>query len=273
MDSSVAEFLPELRKFFNGFGKVALAMLLVGLAMVLSRLASLGLEKDMAYSIVRAVVQLSLIGFVLEFVILQKGWLGLLCIFLAFCAMVAVAGSTAGQRAKGFPHAARLATGAIFCGCGTTLCLLIALHVFEATPQYMVPVAGMMVGNAMTVTGVALKRLREDLKQQLLLVEAALALGATPRQAIQQPIRRALVIALAPVLDNAKTMGLVSLPGAMTGLIMGGASVFEATHLQLIVLMFLISASTFSSCIAVFISWPLFFTPASQVKWELLHTS
>eukprot|EP00897_Mesotaenium_endlicherianum_P009944 jgi/Mesen1/8979/ME000056S08383 len=246
------EVVEELKKFSEGLWKVALALLLVGLAMLLSRAASLGLERDMAYSIGRALVQLSAVGFVLEVIFLQAGWRGYLCIFLAFCAMVGVAGFTAGTRAKGVPHARQVATAAMFCGCGTTLCLLMAMGVFEVTPQYLVPISGMMVGNSMTV-------------------EAALALGATPWQAVQQSIRRSATIALAPVLDSTKTVGLISLPGAMTGLIMGGASVFEATHLQLVVLNFIIGAATFSSCIAIFVSWAFFFSlPGYQLRRELL---
>ncbi|KAM7464116.1 hypothetical protein LguiA_032237 [Lonicera macranthoides] len=76
----------------------------------------------------------------------------------------------------------------------------------------------MMVGSAMMVTGVIMNRLRDDIKIQMSLVETALALGATPRQATLQQVKRALVISLSPVLDSAKTVGLISLPGAMTGL-------------------------------------------------------
>ncbi|VAH01224.1 unnamed protein product [Triticum turgidum subsp. durum] len=138
-------------------------------------------------------------------------------------------------------------------------------YVFPFTPRYIIPVAGMMVGNAMTVTGVTMKKLHEDVKTQRSLVETALALGATPRQATVQQVRRSLVIALSPVIDNAKTVGLIALPGAMTGLIMGGASPLEAIQLQIVVMNMLMGASTVSSILSTYLCWPAFFTKAFQI--------
>jgi putative ABC transport system permease protein len=97
-------------------------------------------------------------------------------------------------------------------------------------------------------------------------VETALALGATPRQATLQQVKRSLVIALSPVIDNAKTVGLIALPGAMTGLIMGGASLLQAIQLQIVVMNMLMGASTLSSILSTYLCWPAFFTNASQLK-------
>ena len=145
---------------------------------------------------------------------------------------VTIAGYTAGQRAKGVPHGAVISGIAIFIGSSITMALIVLLRVFPSTPQYIIPMTGMMVGVTMTSTGVVLKRLRESIRQQLQVVEAGLALGATPRQAISRQIQRSLAIALAPILDTAKTVGIIALPGTMTGLIMGGATPFEATQMQ-----------------------------------------
>ncbi|XP_038980165.1 uncharacterized protein LOC108511366 isoform X1 [Phoenix dactylifera] len=97
-------------------------------------------------------------------------------------------------------------------------------------------------------------------------VETALALGATPRQATLQQVKRSLTIALSPVVDNAKTVGLISLPGAMTGLIMGGASPLEAIQLQIVVMNMLMGASTVSSILSTYLCWPVFFTKAHQLE-------
>lgn len=106
----------------------------------------------------------------------------------------------------------------------------------------------------------------------LLQVETALALGATPRQATKQQVKRSLVIALSPVLDNAKTVGLISLPGAMTGMIMGGASPLEAIQLQIVVMNMLIGASTVSSIMSTYLCWPAFFTKAYQLESKVFRT-
>jgi putative ABC transport system permease protein len=254
--------------FAGGMLRPVLALAVVAAAITVSFTQKLGIEREMAYSIARAFIQLSIIGFVLEFIFTQTNvaW-----IFLAYCMMVTVAGYTAGKRAKHVPNGAYVSGASIFVGTSLTMALLVALQVFPFTPRYIIPVAGMMVGNAMTVTGVTLKRMREDMRLQQGLIETALALGATPRQAALKQVRRALVVGLSPTLDNAKTVGLISLPGAMTGLIMGGASPMEAIQLQIVVMNMLLGASTFSGVLATYLSWPFFFTKTYQLETEVFN--
>lgn len=254
--------------FAGGMLRPILALAVVAAAITVSFTQKLGIESEMAYSIARAFIQLSIIGFVLEFIFTQTNvaW-----IFLAYCMMVTVAGYTAGKRAKHVPNGAYVSGASIFVGTSLTMALLVALQVFPFTPRYIIPVAGMMVGNAMTVTGVTLKRMREDMRLQQGLIETALALGATPRQAALKQVRRALVVGLSPTLDNAKTVGLISLPGAMTGLIMGGASPMEAIQLQIVVMNMLLGASTFSGVLATYLSWPFFFTKTYQLETKVFN--
>ncbi|XP_022746413.1 protein ALUMINUM SENSITIVE 3-like [Durio zibethinus] len=256
-------------EFLKGMIKPVAALAVVLMAVFLSFMQKLGLEKEMVYSIFRAFLQLSVIGFVLQFIFNQEnsGW-----IVLAYLFMVFVAGYTAGQRAKHVPRGKYVAGASILAGTAVTMLVLVVLNVFPFTPRYIIPVAGMMVGNAMTVTGVTMKRLRDDIKIQMNLVETALALGATPRQATLEQVKRALVIALSPVLDNAKTVGLISLPGAMTGLIMGGASPLEAIQLQIVVMNMLIGATTVSSIMSTYLCWPAFFTKAYQLETKVFSS-
>ncbi|XP_011077408.1 protein ALUMINUM SENSITIVE 3 [Sesamum indicum] len=258
-----------LGEFLKGMIKPTAALAVVAMAIFLSYLQKLGLEAEMAYSIFRAFLQLSIIGFVLQFIFNQKNavW-----IVMAYLFMVSIAGYTAGQRAKHIPRGKYVAGVSILAGTSITMVMLVVLSVFPFTPRYIIPVAGMMVGNAMTVTGVTMKKLRDDIKIQMSLVETALALGATPRQATLQQVKRALVIALSPVLDNAKTVGLISLPGAMTGLIMGGASPLEAIQLQIVVMNMLIGASTVSSIMSTYLCWPSFFTKAYQLETKVFSS-
>ncbi|KAJ1395996.1 UPF0014 family [Sesbania bispinosa] len=262
--------LSWLVEFLKGMLKPVAATAVVFLAVGLSFSQKLGMEVEMVIAIIRAFIQLSIIGFVLQFIFNQEnaGW-----ILLAYLFMVTVAGYTAGQRAKHVPRGKYVAGASILTGTAVTMVVLVTLSVFPFTPRYIIPIAGMMVGNSMTVTGVTMKRLRDDIKTQMNLVETALALGATPRQATHQQVKRALIIALSPVVDNTKTVGLISLPGAMTGLIMGGASPLEAIQLQIVVMNMMIGAATFSSIMATYLCWPGFFTKAYQVSRLLLISS
>lgn len=89
---------------------------------------------------------------------------------ILFPFQVSVAGYTAGQRAKHIPRGKYVAGASILAGTAVTMLLLVVLNVFPFTPRYIIPVAGMMVGNAMTVTGVTMKRLRDDIRTQMNLV-------------------------------------------------------------------------------------------------------
>nr|AGL45584.1 sensitive to aluminum rhizotoxicity 2 protein [Medicago sativa] len=261
--------LSWLSEFLKGMVKPVCATAVVFLALGLSFSQKLGLEVEMIIAVLRAFVQLSIIGFVLQFIFNQdnSGW-----ILLAYLFMVSIAGYTAGQRAKQVPRGKLVAGASILTGTAITMFVLVALSVFPFTPRYIIPIAGMMVGNSMTVTGVTMKRLRDDIKAQMNLVETALALGATPRQATHQQVKRALIIALSPVVDNTKTVGLISLPGAMTGLIMGGASPLEAIQLQIVVMNMMIGAATISSIMATYLCWPAFFTKAYQLETKVFST-
>ncbi|KAH0925226.1 hypothetical protein HID58_017482 [Brassica napus] len=249
----VATFLKDyewLIEYLKNMVKPAAALAVVLLAVALSYSQNLSLEGEMIYSVFRAFLQLSVIGFVLQFIFNQEnaGW-----IILAYLFMVFVAGYTAGQRAKHVPRGKYVAGVSILAGTGITMFLLVVLNVFPFTPRYMIPVAGMMVGNAMTV-------------------ETALALGATPRQATLQQVKRALVTSLSPVLDSCKTVGLISLPGAMTGMIMGGASPLEAIQLQIVVMNMIVGAATVSSIMCTYLCWPSFFTKAYQLQTHVFSS-
>lgn len=243
--------------------RIAGALLLVVLAAGISRWQRVGLEKDMLVAIARAFIQLIAIGYALDLIFATQNpaW-----IMLLVGIMIAIAGYTAGKRAKQIPHSNKIAWASVSVGAVFTLGLIIGLRVFPFDAQFVIPIAGMVVGNSMVVTTLVMSRLRDDLKLQRAQLEAALALGATDRQAVTGPLRRALRTGMIPIVDNTKTVGLISLPGAMTGMILAGASPLKAVQLQIIVMYMLVGAAAFSGLTAVFITYPRFFTKAHQLN-------
>uniref|UniRef100_A0A452XRD0 Uncharacterized protein n=1 Tax=Aegilops tauschii subsp. strangulata TaxID=200361 RepID=A0A452XRD0_AEGTS len=155
------------RDFAVGMLKPLAATAVVAMAVALSFTQRLGVEAEMLYAIARSFLQLSVIGFVLHFIFTQSSALWIL---LAYLFMVTVAGYTAGRRARQVPRGGYIAGVSILAGTAVTMFLLVVLSVFPFTPRYIIPVAGMMVGNAMTVTGVTMKKLHEDVKTQRSLV-------------------------------------------------------------------------------------------------------
>jgi putative ABC transport system permease protein len=152
------------------------ALVLVIVAAGIARWQKADLEREIGIATVRAFVQLIAIGYLLEAVF---GTTNPLYVGLILVAMTAIGGHTAGQRGAGVPQARVVAWTAIAAATLVTLGLLVGLRVFrfEARPDH--PIGGMVIGNAMTTSGLVLARLREEIKNTRPQIEAALALGAT----------------------------------------------------------------------------------------------
>jgi len=149
---------------------------------------------------------------------------------------------------------------------GATLGLVIALGVFEPKPRYLIPVAGIVIGNAMTAAAVALNRLGDEVARSRREIEATLALGATAAQAARPLLRRSLRSGLIPLVDQTKTTGLITFPGIMVGMLLAGADPVDAVRLQLIILYTLLGAVSLSSLIAMTLAYRNFFTAAHQLR-------
>ncbi|MGE5507450.1 MAG: ABC transporter permease [Chitinophagales bacterium] len=241
------------------------ALSLVAVGVAISRREGLGLEKDILWGAVRAAVQLTLIGFVLRYVFGVRNWL-LTTTMVAL--MIGVAGQTAAKRGKAIPGALPLATGAIAAGAAVTLGLMVGLHIISYRPDQVIPISGMIVGNAMVATALLLNRLKDDVEAHRAEIQAALALGATARQAVDQMLRRSIRTGMVPAIDSMKTVGLVQLPGMMTGLILAGTSPVQAVRYQILV-QFMLTCTVAVTCTAAgYLAYRRLFTAAHQLRSE-----
>ncbi len=246
----------------NELTRVAAALVLVTLAALISRWQRLDLEKGMLVAVARAFVQLTLIGYALTYIFdIDNPWTTLLILSI----MTLNAGYTSGGRAAGVPQARRVALLSISLGASLTLGLLVGLRVFPFSAQQIIPIAGMVIGNSMNVCSLVMRRIREEVNGRRREIETALALGATQRQASDPYLKVALSSGMMPIIDSTKTVGLIQLPGAMTGMILAGASPLEAVQLQMIVMFMLIGAAAFSGLGASFLTYRRFFNEAHQL--------
>jgi putative ABC transport system permease protein len=147
-----------------------------------------------------------------------------------------------------------------------TLGLVVALGVFDPEPRFLVPVGGMVVGNAMIAAAIALNRLGDEVHDAARRIEATLALGATTNQAAAPLLKRSLRSGMIAILDQIKTTGLIFFPGTMVGMLLAGADPLDAVRLQLILLYTMLGAVTISSLIATGLAYRNFFTPAHQLR-------
>ena len=242
--------------------RVLASLTLVILAALISRWQTLDLEKQMLVAVVRAFIQLTLIGYALTYIFDVDNPL---VVLLIISIMILIAGYTSGKRAEGVPHARPVALASISLGAALTLGLLVGLNVFEFTAQQIIPIAGMVIGNSMNVCSLVMRRIKEEINGRSLEIETALALGATRRQASDRYLKTALQSGMMPIIDSTKTVGLIQLPGAMTGMILAGAAPLEAVQLQMIVMYMLIGAAAFTGLGATFLSYRQFFTAEHQL--------
>ncbi len=244
-------------------GQVAAALLLVALAAGVSYWRKADLEEDIAIAAVRSFVQLTAIGYAIELIFeVDTAWL-----VLALLAVMVLFGAiTARSRARNVPGAfLPLLIALAVAGVGT-LGLVVALGVFDPTPRYLVPVGGMVIGNAMTASAVALNRLGDEFADSRGKIEATLALGATAHEAAAPIVRRALRSGMIALVDSTKTTGLIFFPGTMVGMLLAGADPTDAVRLQLILLYALLGSVAIAALVSTTLAYRNFFTPAQQLR-------
>jgi putative ABC transport system permease protein len=245
------------------FGNVAVAVVMVAVAVGLSRWRRLDLERDITVASIRAFVQLMAIGYVIDLIFRSRSELAVVAMLAA---MVGFATITSAQRFKGLPRRYGISFAAIGLSSVTTLGLMVALGIISRDARYLIPIGGMVIGNSMNVASVTGVRLMEDTRTQRALIETALALGASPRQAAQSVLRRAVRLALIPTIDSTKTMGIVFLPGAMTGMIIAGAKPLDAVRLQVVIMYMLLTAVAVTAVTVGLLVVGSLFTAEQQVR-------
>ncbi len=233
---------------------------LVAVAVALSLYERLDLEKDIGVAVIRSFVQLAAVGYVINYIF---GLESPGAVVLLLAGMVGFAGWTSARRARGVPRAFLVAIGV---AAVATLGVLLLLQVVPATARYLIPLGGMVIGNSMNTASLTLARIRDDVAERLLEVEAALALGATSRQAVSPILKTALRNAMIPLIDSTKTTGIIFLPGAMVGMIIAGADPLEAARLQIVVMYMLLGSVSIAAILAGLLSYRSFFTPRQQLR-------
>jgi putative ABC transport system permease protein len=253
------------------FPQLALALLLVGVVMAISVRQGLGISGDLVVGSLRAIVQLYLVGLILAVVFHAARWYWVL---LILAVMTAVAAQAATSRlAKPLPGARGIAALALTVSTAVTLAYVIGVVVPVRPwydPQYIIPIAGMILGSAMTSAALAGDRLQGDLRVRADEVEARLALGFSGREAVQPMARTALRAAMIPTVNGMMTVGLVQLPGMMTGQILAGSSPLLAIKYQLVVVFMQAAATALAALLFVRLTVRHYLTPAHQFRRSLL---
>jgi len=252
---------------------LSIASLLIILLAFLSLILKLGLAGQIIIAAVRTVVQLLLIGLLLKLLFTQ---VDLLFISILSIVMLLIAGREVMARQErrfGGWWGYGLGTMSMFISSfALTVYALVIVIGTEPwyTPQYAIPLLGMMLGNTMTGVALALDRLTSSAWQQRQVIEARLILGQDWRSAIGGITRESVRIGMMPMINAMAAAGLVSLPGMMTGQILSGTDPLEAVKYQILI-MFLITAGTgFATILATWVGAKHLFDDRQRLRLERL---
>lgn len=242
---------------------LALALVLVVVALLVSKKEKLGLEKDIIWSVARAVVQLIVVGYVLKYIFeLNNDWLTVLMV-LFICVNAAL---NAKKRSRNIDNGFIISFIAITVGTSLTLSVLILSGSIEFLPMQVIPISGMIAGNAMVAVGLCYSNLNQRFADNQQKILEMLSLGAGSKLASGLIIRDSIRSAMIPTVDAAKTVGLVSLPGMMSGLIFAGIDPVKAIKYQIMVTFMLLATASLSTIIAGYLSYRRFYNDRVQLR-------
>lgn len=240
------------------------SLVLVALVVAISRWRRLDLERDVVIACVQALVQLLLVGVGLGLVIGDERPLWPSWVWVA--GMLAYAGWVTARRAPEVPGLLGLALVALAAALAVSLAVIFGLGVFDLTTRTLVPTAGLIVGNALTSTVVVARRTVEDLRDKRPEVEARLALGLSAEASARPHVRSALRTALSPQIERTRAVGLVALPGAMTGLLLAGVDPLLAVAVQVVVMYLVLGSAAVVGAVLALGLIPRLFTRDHRLR-------
>jgi UDP-glucose/iron transport system permease protein len=234
--------------------KLGLAALLVLALAGTGYLASLGITRNLLIAALRTVIQLALIGLVLEALFASSAfyWIALLALVMLLVAGREVV-ARQGRRLQGW-WAFGIGTGAMFVSSFTVTVLALTVVIGPEpwyAPQYAIPLLGMMLGNTMTGVSLALDRLNESVWRQRAVIENRLMLGQTWSKALEDIRKDAMRSGMMPSINAMAAAGIVSLPGMMTGQILAGSPPAVAVKYQILVMLIITVGTGFGAVMAV----------------------
>jgi putative ABC transport system permease protein len=245
---------------------LAYASALVLIAAAISAWQRIGLARGFLWGGVRAAIQLVAVGYILTWVFAVGRWYVVLAALLVM--LLAATWTITDRHPKERRTVGAITGFAMLVGAGLTLAYVNGVVVGVSPwydPRYLIPLFGMIIGNSMNGAALAAERLSSEMESRRAEVEAYLALGASPAQASAEPVRRALRAALLPAVNGLMVVGLVTLPGMMTGQILAGASPLLAVRYQIVVVLMLAGAVAVTSAIVVLLYRRTFFNAAEQL--------
>lgn len=249
------------------YTSLALTLIFVLIPLVLSKTLKLELEKDTIIATVRSIIQLLIVGYVLKFVFDSESYI---YIILMIVLMITAATLNARKKGKNIRGITWKIAFTLIVVEVVTQGILLGFQIIPPIAQYIIPISGMLIGNSMVLSILFLNRFTAEIEANEEITELILSLGGTPKQAIHNQLINSIKASVIPTIESQKTIGLVQLPGMMSGQIIGGADPIQAVQFQLLILFALLTTATLSSVLVGFLSYPTLFNERMQFVNEHL---
>lgn len=255
-----------LRSIFHtqlslGLAQAAIASLLAIAVVLLARRRNIHLESDTAVALLRGIVQIVIVGSVLALLLKAPRWSS---VFL-LAGMLIAAGSISARRAKNIPNARKVSTLAIAAGAGSVTAIMTWAGVIDTAITALIPVGSMIIANAMNTNGLALNRFRSEVLAHAGEIETALALGAAPNSTVNRYAEASIQASLIPAIDNLRSLGIVWIPGLMTGMLLSGSDPLYAAIYQFVVIAMILASSGLTSLLSTLMIRSHAFSSAEQL--------
>jgi putative ABC transport system permease protein len=244
-----------------GLAQAAAAALLALLVVLLASRRKIHLEKDVLIAMARGLVQIVAMGSILVILLRAPRWTS----GFLLAGMIIAAGAISARRAKGIPDALRISAWSVAVGAGSVIALMSILGAIDTSITSLVPVGSMLIANAMNTNGLALNRFRSDVLAHVGEIETALALGADARNSVSPYLQASFEASLIPAIDSIRSLGIVWIPGLMTGMLLSGARPLYAAIYQFVVLAMVLAASGLTSLTSTMLIRSRVFSPADQL--------
>ena len=253
-------------QIFLTYGDIALASSLIIIVLIISWQLRLQLTKTLLTAAIRTVVQLSFIGLILAWIFAREQWYEVLLILTI---MTLIAGSAAKNRVKRH-YKGLLVDTLLAVSASAVLVTAIAITVILNvqpwyTPQFIIPILGLILGNSLTAISLTSNQLIESFHEQQGRIEMMLSLAARTFEAVHEPIRAAIINGMTPTLNSMLVVGIVSLPGMMTGQILAGADPTQAVRYQIVTMFLICVSSTLGCTISTLLIYRRFFNKNKQL--------
>ncbi|MFC4410142.1 ABC transporter permease [Chungangia koreensis] len=243
------------------FTTLSLTLIFVLIPLILSKTFGLGLEKDTLIATIRSIIQLLVIGYVLKFVFDSDSFVYILLIVLLMIIAATNNVKKKGLSIKGITW--KVAAALIFVEV-LTQSILLGFRIIPPEAPYIISISGMVIGNSMVLAILFLNRFTAEIEARHEETELILSLGGTPKQAVHRQLLSAIKASMIPTIESQKTVGLVQLPGMMSGQIIAGADPVIAVQFQLLILFLLLTTAGVTSVLLGFLSYPVLFNEKMQ---------